>query len=210
MGILDQLILLATGLVAIYLLFRFFQDYGANKGQHTIYYMVSFAVLLVAGLLLIFLGWGILPNPAVIVVTTFIPLGISVGLYNEFYEKYAKGYLIFAIVGFLAIVFTRYMTASHGLQVATLAFFHSVAGLSIFFIPIFAIKAQKAPGGFLFVTVGGALIGLGGIALAFLKSGGQFLFFSGEFVMAILAPLLLLMTLAYTWGFMKKIAAAKA
>ncbi len=101
------------------------------------------------------------------------------------------------------------MDVSHGLQVATLAFFHSVAGLSIFFIPIFVVKDKKAPGGFIFVTVGGALIGLGGIALAFLKSGSQFLFFSGEFVMAILAPLLLLMTLAYTWGFMKKMYADK-
>ena len=207
MSIFDQLVLLATGLVAIYLLFRFYKDYSEKKGQYTIYYMISFAVLLVAGLLLIFLGWGILPNPAVIVVTTFIPLGISVGLYNEFYEKYAKGYLIFAVVGFLAIVLTRYTDTAHGLQVATLAFFHTVAGLSIFFIPILAVKAQKAPSGFIFVTVGGTLIGLGGIALAFLKSGSQFLFFSGEFVMAILAPLLLLMALAYTWGFMKKIAA---
>ena len=209
MNLFDQLVLLTTGLVAIYLLFRFYQDYGANKGLHNVYYIISFAVLLVAGLLLIFLGWGILPSPSVIVVTTFIPLGISVGLYSEYYPKYAKGYLIFAIIGFLAITLTRYMDVGHGLQVATLAFFHSVAGLSIFFIPIFVVKDKKAPAGFIFVTVGGALIGLGGIALAFLKSGSQFLFFSGEFVMAILAPLLLLMTLAYTWGFMKKIAAEK-
>jgi hypothetical protein len=54
------------------------------------------------------------------------------------------------------------------------------------------------------VTVGGALIGLGGIALAFLKAGGQLLFFSADFVFTILAPLLL-MTLAITWGFVKNI-----
>jgi hypothetical protein len=53
--------------------------------------------------------------------------------------------------------------------------------------------------------VGGALIGIGGIALAFLTSGSQLLFFSQEFVLTILAPLLLLMTLAFTWGFMKDI-----
>jgi hypothetical protein len=57
------------------------------------------------------------------------------------------------------------------------------------------------------VTVGGALIGLGGIALGFLKTGDQLLFFSAEFVFTILAPLLLLMTLAFTWGFVKKIRA---
>jgi hypothetical protein len=53
--------------------------------------------------------------------------------------------------------------------------------------------------------VGGALIGLGGIAVAFLSSGSQLLFFSQELVMAILAPLLLLMTLAFDWGFVKDI-----
>ena len=57
--------------------------------------------------------------------------------------------------------------------------------------------------------VGGALIGLGGIALAFLSLGKQFLFFSSQLVMTILAPLLLLMSLAFAWGFMKDIHARK-
>jgi hypothetical protein len=55
------------------------------------------------------------------------------------------------------------------------------------------------------VGIGRALIGIGGIALAFLTSGSQLFFFSTEVVFAILAPLLLLMTLAFTWGFMKDI-----
>jgi len=55
------------------------------------------------------------------------------------------------------------------------------------------------------VGVGGALIGIGGIALAFLISGAQLLFFSTEIVLTILAPLLLLMTLAFAWGFVKEI-----
>ena len=53
--------------------------------------------------------------------------------------------------------------------------------------------------------IGGLLIGLGGIALAFISAGSQLLFFSPAFVMQILAPLLLLMALAFAWGFMKDI-----
>ena len=49
------------------------------------------------------------------------------------------------------------------------------------------------------------MIGLGGIALAFIAIGAQLLFFSPAFVMPILTPLLLLMTLAFTWGFVKDI-----
>ena len=83
--------------------------------------------------------------------------------------------------------------------------FHSVAGLMIFLGPIFAVKNSKAPLGFVWVGIGGALIGIGGIALAFLISGSQLLFFSQEVVLTILSPLLLLMTLAFAWGFVKDI-----
>ncbi|OGO65456.1 MAG: hypothetical protein A2030_09520 [Chloroflexi bacterium RBG_19FT_COMBO_50_10] len=80
--------------------------------------------------------------------------------------------------------------------------FHGVAGLVIFIGP-FLVK--KAPRGFWWVGIGGLLIGLGGLALAFISMGSQLLFFSPEFVMLILTPLLLLMTLAFTYGFVRDI-----
>ena len=83
--------------------------------------------------------------------------------------------------------------------------FHGVAGLVIFLGPFFAKDVAK---GFWWVGIGGALIGIGGITLALLTAGSQLLFFSQEFVLQILAPLLLLMTLAFTWGFTKDIQAA--
>ena len=206
MNLFDQLVLLLTGLTAIYLIFRFVQD-GTGKA-YNVYYIISFAVLLVSGLLLIFGGWDVLNSPYVIVVAYLIPLGLSVGLVTEFYNKNAKLYLVFGVIGLILIFLTRViMTDVGALATIILVVFHSVAGLLIFFIPILVTKAKKAPCEFVWVTVGGTLIGLGGIALAFLKSGAQLLFFSQDFVMMILAPLLLLMTLAYTWGFMKKIKA---
>jgi hypothetical protein len=83
--------------------------------------------------------------------------------------------------------------------------FHGVAGLVIFLGPFFV---KGAPKGFGWVGTGGALIGIGGIALAFLTAGSQLLFFSQEVVLQNLAPLLLLMTLAFTLGFSKDIQAA--
>ncbi|OGO26227.1 MAG: hypothetical protein A2W33_10350 [Chloroflexi bacterium RBG_16_52_11] len=79
--------------------------------------------------------------------------------------------------------------------------FHGVAGLVIFLGPFFA---KDAPKGFWWVGIGGLLIGLGGIALAFISVGRQLLFFSPEFVMLILTPLLFLMTGAFALGFAKK------
>ena len=194
----DGLVLLLTGLTAIYLTWRFYSRYSKEKARHDIYYMMGFVVLLVSGLLLIFFGWGILASPYVLTVATLIPLGISMGLMHQFVPAYKKAYSWFALVGLLAIA----VTSIGGMSLKSIAVpvFHGVAGLIIFGLPLFL---KDAPKGFWWVGVGGLLIGIGGIALAFLVSGSQLLFFSGEFVFAILAPLLLLMSLAFALGFMK-------
>jgi hypothetical protein len=168
--------------------------------------MISFAVLLVAGLLLIAFTYAALESPLVIIVAVLIPAGLALGLVAQVYPNYETPYLIFAIVGLLAIAITRLTSLGAG-PVATIVLIivHTIAGLTIFFLPISAVVRDMVPGGFIFVTIGGALIGLGGIALAFLKTGSQLLFFSAEFVFLILAPLLLAMTLAFTWGFVKHI-----
>lgn len=205
MNLFDQIVLLATGLVAIYLIWRFMGDYrqSARKPMHDIYYMISFAVLLVAGLLLIAFGYDVLASPLVVVVAVLIPAGLSLGLVAEFLPKYEKPYLIFALVGLAAIAFTRFVEVG-ALKTVALVIVHSVAGLLIFGLPLWAASQGKTSWGFAMVTVGGALIGLGGIALAFLKSGSQLLFFSPELVFAILAPLLFLMTGSFAIGFVKE------
>ena len=204
MSLFDRIVLLLTGLTAIYTLWHFYARYRKEKALHDIYYLLGFSVLLVSGLLLIFLGWDILSSPYVLTVATLIPLGISMGLMNQFWSKYKKVYAWFALVGLLSIA----LTSAAGMELKKLAvpLFHGVAGLIIFLLPFFT---QGTKPGFWLVGVGGALIGLGGIALAFLGSGSQLLFFSAEFVYLILAPLLLLMTLAFTFGFRKDIGSIK-
>ena len=206
MSLLDRLILLATGLVAIYLLWRFYDHYRKSSNSRNIYYIISFAVLLVAGLLLIIFTYDALESPLVIIVSVLIPAGLAVGLISDIYPKYERAYLIFAIVGLLAISITRF-TGPSGLATIVLIIVHSVAGLTIFFTPITAVVQDKEGSSFLWVTVGGTLIGLGGIALAFLKTERQLLFFSADFVFTILAPLLLLMALAFGGGFVKQMTA---
>lgn len=204
MTLLDQIILLLTGLIAIYLIWRFYGRYQKEKGLYDIYYMLGFAVLLVSGLLLIFLGWDILASPYVLTVASLIPLGISLGIANQYYQQWKKAYAWFALLGIIAIAISA-IADLETLKKISVPLFHGVAGLVIFLGPFFAKDAAK---GFWWVGIGGALIGIGGIALAFLTSGSQLLFFSQEFVLQILAPLLLLMTLAFAWGFNKDFQAA--
>jgi hypothetical protein len=205
MTIFDRIILLLTGLTAIYILYYFFKRYQKEKALYDVYYMLGFGVLLVSGLLLIFFGWDILDSPYVLTVATLIPLGISLGLMNQFRPKYKKAYSWFALVGFLAIAVTS--IGGMSLKSVAVPVFHGVAGLIIFGLPIYKCVVEKnAPKGFGMVGIGGALIGIGGMALAFMIAGKPlFGIFSQDFILMILAPLLFLMTLAFTFGFRKDI-----
>ena len=196
---LDNLFLLLTGVVAIYLLVRFYVRWNKGKALFDVYYLMGFLVLLVSGLLLIFLGLGILSSPYVLTVASLIPLGISMGLVEQYFPQYKKPFKWFALVGFLAIAASSLAGFELGRRISV-PLFHGVAGLVIFLGPFLAKAAAK---GFWWVGVGGLLIGLGGIALAFIASGAQLLFFSPAFVMLILTPLLLLMTLAFALGFIQ-------
>ena len=155
---------------------------------------MGFAVLLISGLLLIFFGLGLLASPYVLTVASLIPLGISMGLAEEYFPAWKTYFKWFAAIGFLAIAITS-IGGMDSLKKIAVPLFHGVAGLVIFLGPFFA---KGAPKGFFWVGIGGVLIGLGGIALAFISMGAQLLFFSPEFVMMILTPLLLLMTSAFT------------
>jgi hypothetical protein len=60
---------------------------------------MGFAVLLVSGLLLIFLGLGILASPYVLTVASLIPLGISMGLAEEYFPQWKTYFKWFAAIG---------------------------------------------------------------------------------------------------------------
>ena len=196
----DIIFLLLTGLLAAYLCWYFYQRYTLHKALHNLYYLMGFAVLLVSGLLLIFLGLGILASPYVLTVASLIPLGISMGLAEEYFPAWKTYFKWFAAVGFVAIAVSS-IGGLDLLKKISVPLFHGVAGLFIFLGPFLA---KSAPKGFYWVGIGGLLIGLGGIALAFISVGAQLLFFSPEFVMLILTPLLFLMTGAFTIGFTRK------
>ncbi len=201
--LLDQVILLITGLTAVYLIYRFLQAIkgSAEKTKYFYHYIVSFAVLFVSGVLIILFDFAVLARPEIKIVATLIPFALATGLICQFYEKYAKAYVGFLMLGFILVILQNYGVIETKL---IYPIFHSIAGLTIFFIPIIVVKNNAANKGFIWVTVGSTLIGIGGIALAFLGAEKPLLgIFTAEVIFTILTPILLLMTLAYTWGFMK-------
>ncbi len=203
MTILDRIFLLLTGLIAAYMIFYFFKKNKEEKCSCNWYFILSFLVLLVAGLILIFSGWGALANNFVAVVAGLIPFGLATGLIAKHCKKNELWYGVLMLIGLILIAYTRY-AGTEKLGKIIYPVFHAIAGLTIFFVPIILRLQKKASCYYLFITVGGTLIGLGGIALAFLKAGKQLLFFSQSFVLMILAPLLFLTALSYTIGFLKE------
>src|SRR4030043_937631 len=101
---LDRILLLVTCLLAAYQVVA-----GINGLENipTIAYTIAFGVLLVAGLLIIILGYEVLDSPVVVVVSTILPLSLSLGLVWEYVDAWRIPYLVFTILGFLAILVTR-------------------------------------------------------------------------------------------------------
>ena len=196
MSPLDRVLLLLTGILAAY------QVAIGIDGLSVLpitAYTIAFGVLLVAGLLLIILGLEVLDSPIVVIVSTIIPLSLSLGLVWEYLASYRTLYLLFAIIGFAAIVVTRSFPIPGKLPTIVLALVHGVAGMTIFLLPIILAMTGQGKPGFVLVGMGGALIGLGGLLLSFLKAGRPIL--SRETIFKILPALLLIMTATYVAGF---------
>ncbi len=196
MSVLDRILLLLTGLLAAY------QVAVGIEGLSTlpiIAYTIGFGVLLVAGLLLIILGFEALDAPVVVIISTVIPLSLSLGLVWQHLPALRVLYLVFAILGFLAIIVTRTIEMRSKLPMIVLASVHGVAGMTIFLLPIILAFQGAAQPSFALVGVGGALIGIGGLLLSFLKAGIPIL--SREMILRVLPGLLLITTLLFVVGF---------
>lgn len=194
-SILDRILLLFTGLLAAYQIV-----YGV-EGSNPVAVAsgtLAFGVLLVAGLLLIILGFEALDSPLVVILSTLIPLGLSLGLVSEYLPGLTVAYLAFAGLGFAGVVLTRYLAPGRT-AVIVLALVHGVSGLLITGLPVYLCLRGDAPPGFALVGLGGALIGVVGLLLSFLKAGRPVL--SRRAILDLLPGLLLLTTAAFVAGF---------
>ncbi len=195
-AMLNRLLLLLTGLLAAYQVSVGIDGFATLP---VIAYSLGFGVLLVAGLLLIILGMEVLDSPLVVVVSSIIPLSLSLGLVWQHLPGFRTFYLVFVVLAFLGILVTRLLPAPAKLATLVLASTHGIAGLVLFLLPVILAVQGAMPPAFSLVGVGGALIGLGGLLLAFLKAGRPLL--SKETIFTLLPVILFLMTLCLVAGF---------
>src|SRR4030043_1494792 len=120
---LNRILLMGTCILAAYQVVA-----GVNGLENVpiIAYTIAFGVLLVAGLLVSILGYEVLGSPGVVVVSTLIPLSLSLGLVWEYVDVWRIPYLVFTILGFLAIIMTRSFPMPGKLPTIILALVHGV------------------------------------------------------------------------------------
>lgn len=196
MTALDRVLLLISGLLAAYQIVVGIDKLSAAP---IIAYTIAFGVLLVAELLLLILGFDVLDAPIVIIVSTIIPLSLATGLVWEHLASVRTSYLVFAILGFLAVSVTRSIPTQGKTPTIILAIVHGIAGMTIFLLPILLALQGNTQPAFALVGVGGALIGIGGLLLSFLKAGKPIL--ARETIFKVLPGLFLLMTACFAAGF---------
>ncbi|AAL65038.1 hypothetical protein PAE3607 [Pyrobaculum aerophilum str. IM2] len=146
-------------------------------------------VLAALALLLATQGLAALQSPLAAPLGALVPLLISLGVVKIAAAKWWKWYAVFVLVGLIAISVAR----------TAVSVVHSIAGLVIVILPIYAVLKKKLPPHFIGVSIGGVLIGIGGVALASAVMARPIL--PLETVVALLPWILLLMTVFYAYGF---------
>lgn len=193
---LNRTLLLLTVLLASYQVSAGIDGFTALP---IIAYTIAFGVILVAALLIFILGIDVLDSPIVVIVSTIIPLSLAVGLVWQHVASWRTSYLVFAIIGFLAVTLTRSIQMQNKLPIIVIAITHGIAGMTIFLLPIvIAIQGETKPL-FALVGIGGALIGIGGLLLSFLKTGKPIL--SRDTILRLFPALLLVTTALFVAGF---------
>lgn len=194
--IVDRLLLLFAGVLAAYQIAVGIDGLSAFP---TVAFSIAYGVILVAGLLIIILGKEILDSPMVVVISTLIPVNLAVGLIWQYFPSIAVFYLGFMLLGLFFIIITRAQPQNNSWSLVFLVLVHGISGLTIFFLPIYLVVTRLASTGLIFVSLGGAIMGVAGILFALLKGGKPIL--SRQTIFRLFPWLFFAMTLVFVIGF---------
>ena len=196
------ILLLITGIAAI--LFGLFMvlDFLKNKKIHHLLWALSFIVLFVAGIILVFTdNYGLLLTPLVAALAVLIPGGIAAGLFFVVFEEKSKlyGYIYLVFVLIMVVLVGVVKVMENSAQSATVMLAHIPSSLSIILLPIYTTyKAKETDWKALLITIGGFVISVAGVLLAFLTAGSTL--FTAELIFTLLPWVLLLTAIFFAFG----------
>jgi len=194
-NIINKVILLAVVLLASYMVVQ-----GGKTSQSLALaaYTVGFGILVVTGVIMMILGYDAFDSRVLVVLAALIPLGISLGMVSQFIPGFKLIYSLFCAAGIFAIAVSRWRSNIRA-AAFILAFFHGISGLVIFLLPIYLQLSNTVGTQFLWVSLGGLIMGLGGLLHLYVIAGSAV---SNPRSMAKFLPFLLLITTAaFVLGF---------
>jgi len=177
-SILGRIIYLLTGLVAGYQIIKGMENYS---NLTTTLYTISFGLLFLACLLLLLMGFEIMENNYIAIISSLIPITLSLGLVTDKLDS-STMYSVLISVSFIIAVVLR-LFSSGNIASLSLGAIHFLSGSVIFFLPIILFLTDKAEIQILMISFGGIIIGSGGMLLGLLKAGKSF--FTKEKVIAL-------------------------
>ncbi len=192
-SILGRIIYLLTGHVAGYQIIKGMENYS---NLTTTLYTISFGLLLLACLLLLLMGFEIMENNYIAVIASLIPITLSLGLVADKLEN-STIYSVLISVSFLIAVALR-LFSSGKIQSLSIGAIHFLSGSVIFFLPIILYYTGVAEIQIMMISLGGVIIGSGGMLLGLLKAGKSIL--EKEKVVALFPLILFLTTTAFVIG----------
>ncbi len=171
---------------------------GHGTTQITIWsYTIGFGILVVSSIITMIVGFDTFNKPLVVIFSALIPISISTGLVSQISSEMTKWYLVYAVVGFLIIILTRFIK-NKGLANLALSIIHAISGVTILILPIYLVFSLSYRPNLLFFSVGGIIMGLGGLLIFWGQKEG--IFFHRNSKYAYLPGLLLLSTILFSLG----------
>ncbi len=190
----NRMLLLLTSAVAAYEIVAGFDTFDDLT---SFYFTVAFGVLILASLLMIIFGFNVLNHPWVAAVSALVPLSFSAGLIKTYLPALHIYYLAFALAGLLAIALSKRFLADPAAS-TVVAGVHGVAGIVVVALPLALNLMGKTGSDFLFVSLGGLVIGSLGTMLVL--SGSRLAIFDRELLLSVLPFSLFLTTLSFVIG----------
>jgi len=190
----------STGVAALLFAVFLFLDYLKDKEKtfHALW-AVSFFILFAAGLLLVlFNDFELLLSPIISVLGALIPGGIAAGLFYTRTKKAGRIYLIFVLIVTLLIALTKFIIPLNDYAKYAVMLLHVPSGLTMVILPLLDYKSEGRAT--ILASVGGVLMSVAGLLLAFLVLGFPILDMLTIFM--ILPLLLLLVAVCLGLGFL--------
>ncbi len=165
-SILGRIIYLLTGHVAGYQIIKGMENYS---NLTTTLYTISFGLLLLACLLLLLMGFEIMENNYVAVIASLIPITLSLGLVADKLENPTIYFILISVSFIIAVALRLFSTGK--VQSLSIGVIHFLSGSVIFFLPIILFYTGAAEIQIMMISLGGIIIGSGGMLLGLLKAG---------------------------------------